>query len=531
MGRYKKIVALLAVLAVASAATFGVSRYERQKEIIKNSDEIILEIDSGTVSALSWEYGSNALSFHRDGKWLYDEDEAFPVDEEKINRLLEVFQEFGVSFVIEEVEDYGQYGLDDPVCTVRFTAEDTSYEVLLGDFSTMDSERYVSVRQTSGGAAENNSDGTEEGGSASGEAADKVYLVKDDPLDYFDAELSDVIDHDEALAYREIVDLSFSGAENKKIVYEEGSSRTYCADDVYFLENDGGALPLDTSKVSSYLQTLCNLTLKDYVTYNATEAELETYGLNDPELTVTVNYLSAAESGDTDELQPGTFVLHISRGLEEREKEAREAASENAEKEDGKDTAAEDAGKEDGEAASAKKGTEEDSGEEAETAGDAYVRIGDSQIIYKVNSAAYRNIMDISYDSLRHSEVFTAGMEDVSQITVRLDGTEYTITSRDGEHERSYYYQDEELDISGFRSALKALSASEFTAEEPGSKEEVGLTLYLDNENYPTVEISLYRYDGVSCLALVDGEPFALVDRTEVVDLIEEVNKIVLGVM
>lgn len=145
MKRSKRLIILLGVLVVACAATFGVMRYEERKEQIKNSDEIILELPSDTVQALSWEYESESLSFHRDDKWLYDEDEAFPIDEEKIEKLLSQFNAFGASFIIEEVEDYGQYGLKNPTCTISLTAGDQSYEILLGDYSKMDSQRYVSI--------------------------------------------------------------------------------------------------------------------------------------------------------------------------------------------------------------------------------------------------------------------------------------------------------------------------------------------------------------------------------------------------
>lgn len=42
-------------------------------------------------------------------------------------------------------------------------------------------------------------------------------------------------------------------------------------------------------------------------------------------------------------------------------------------------------------------------------------------------------------------------------------------------------------------------------------------------------EIELYRYDGNKCLAVVDGEPVSLVNRSYVVDLIEAVNTIILN--
>ena len=54
------------------------------------------------------------------------------------------------------------------------------------------------------------------------------------------------------------------------------------------------------------------------------------------------------------------------------------------------------------------------------------------------------------------------------------------------------------------------------------------VTIHLDNEAHPTVQIALYRYDGEQCLAVIDGTPVSLVPRSPVVDLIEAVNAIVL---
>lgn len=43
MKRNKKIGILLGIFLLISAAAIGVSKYEEQKEIIKNSDEIIMD--------------------------------------------------------------------------------------------------------------------------------------------------------------------------------------------------------------------------------------------------------------------------------------------------------------------------------------------------------------------------------------------------------------------------------------------------------------------------------------------------------
>lgn len=470
MNRFKRIYILLGVLTVACIATFGVVRYEEHREQIKNSEEVILELAKDSVKSLSWEYESQNFSFRKDETWLYEEDEAFPVDEEKINRLLEQFEAFGVSFVIEEVEDYSQYGLDEPVCTIHMETEEQSYEILLGSYSDMDSERYVSI-----------GDGN-------------AYLVKEDPLERFDVSLSDLIKHDEMPSFEKTTAVRFAGTENYSIAYEKDSADTYCADDVYFTECEGEKKPLDTSLVDSYLGRISSLVLTNYVTYNATEEELASYGLNSPELTVTVDY--SYENEEEKEVSD-TFELHVSRDPEERN-----AAAETEENE------------------------EENSEEEEIT---AYARVGESQIVYQISGDDYKSLMAASYNDLRHQEVLSADFADITQIDISMEENVYTLTSEEKEDEQIWYYQGEEVELSDLKTAFANLKAESFTEESPEKKEEISLTVYLDNENYPKILVELYRYDGDTCLAMVDGEPVSFVKRSAAVDLIEAVHAIVLS--
>ena len=91
MKRAKRIYVLLGVLAVVCVAAFTVVHYQEEQERIANTDEVILEVDPDAVESLSWSYDDQSLAFHKDEHWIYDEDEAFPVDEEKINALLSSF--------------------------------------------------------------------------------------------------------------------------------------------------------------------------------------------------------------------------------------------------------------------------------------------------------------------------------------------------------------------------------------------------------------------------------------------------------
>ena len=462
MKKAKRIYALLGILLVACVATFVISRQEEEKEKIKNSDEIILTIDSESVTALSWEYDEVSLAFHKDETWLYDEDEAFPVDEEKIADLLEQFQEFGVAFEIDEVRDYAQYGLDDPTCTIKIEAGEQDYIIQLGAYSTMDSKRYVSI-----------GDG-------------KVYLVSHDPMEDYELELRDMIRHDEIPGLADATAIRFVGTQNYEIIYEEESSNTYCEDDVYFTENK----PLDSTMVGDYLDTVADVGLSEYVSYHVTEEELAAFGLDKPDLTITVDY---SVENEEEETITETFVLNIGRNQEEL------AAALETEDEDEVYNVT------------------------------AYARVGDSQIVYEITSLEYKNLTENSYDDLRHKEVLTASFEDIYQIDIALDGKNYTISSTTEDDVKTWKYGNkEDISVNGLETAIQALEATKFTSEDVTDKEEISLKVYLENENYPEIDIALYRYDGSECIAFVDGESFARVSRGDVVDLIEAVNSIIL---
>ncbi len=476
MKRAKRLYVMSGILAVVCISAFAVIKYDEKQEDIKNSGEIIMNVDTGSVNSLSWTCDGESLAFHRDEIWLYDDDETFPVDEDKINSLLEQFREFSAAFIIENVTDYGQYGLDSPLCTINFSDGENDYEVTLGDFSPMDSQRYVSI-----------GDGN-------------VYLVNNDPLDSFDVPLSDMIDNDEVPEFDNTSSITFSGSESYQIVYREytkDSTYTCCSEDIYFKQEGEELLPLDTSHVESYLNTVSGLFLTDYAAYDVQDDELSAYGLDDPELTVEIQYTPEGESEENVQ----TFSLSISRDPEEREADE---TADNTDKEE----------------------TDETNTDEEDIT--AYIRAGDSKIVYNITADTYRTLMASGYDDLRHREVFTADFEDVTGMDASLDGAVYSITSEGKGDSKIFYYNEEELEVSALKSALENIRADSFTEETPDQKEELSLTVYLNNKAFPQVQLDFYRYDGKHCLAAIDGKICSLVPRSDVVELIEALNAIIL---
>ena len=276
MSRSKKLLLLLGVLAVVCVATFCVSLYQEHKEQIKTSDQIILEIPEDSVTALSWTYDGQSLAFHKDDVWYYDEDETFPVNEDAISALLEGFQSFGVSFIIEEVEDYGQYGLDDPerTITLDYTTQDedgneTAHTVSLA-VSRAPAERWDDTQA---------GDGTETDGE---EEVTAYARVDDSPIIY-------KITTEE---YRALMDASYDTLRHKEI------------------------LPVDLENVSQVDVTL------DGTSYTATasgegeertwsygEQELETSDLPDALQALTADRFTEEEPTGQEEI---SLTLHLS---------------------------------------------------------------------------------------------------------------------------------------------------------------------------------------------------------------------------
>ena len=400
---------LLGVFALVCIAAVLVSRHEEKVEQIKNSGETILAIPTDTVTALSWTNEDGTFSFTKDGAWVYDGDSAFPVDEEKISNLLSQFENFTAAFVIDDVEDYAQYGLDEPVCTICITVGEETYTVELGDFSKMDEQRYISI-----------GDG-------------KAYLVSHDPLDEFGAVLRDLIRDDTIPEFDTVKQIAFSGGESYTIRYDEAGT-SICADDVYFTDGQ----PLDTDNVNAWLTALMGLDLTNYVSYNVTDEELQTFGLDDPALTITLDYSSSGENGN--ETDSGTLVLHLAQNPEEL--------------------------------AAYNEAVDADADELPSVT--CYARVGDSQIVYQISDYTYTELTAVSYDTLRHQKLFTADFTAVTSVDVTLEGETYTFTytlPEDESAEGTWTYKDAAFDVYDLRAALQALTASSFTDESPGGQE------------------------------------------------------------
>ena len=474
MKRSNKLLILLGVLLVCCVLTIVVMKTERKKELIRTTDEVVLELDPDSVDHLAWSHDEVSLSFRKeDGHWVYESDEAFPADDEKIAKLLEVFEEFGAAFIIDDVEDFGQYGLDEPVCTISLTTDKKKdYTVQLGAYSTMDAQRYVTM-----------GDG-------------RVFLVKEDPMDKYGIELADLIKYDEMPEFDHVTAIRFSGEQNYSIFREEDSDRSACIDDIYYADINGEILPLDTEEVDKYLRAISSMYFTKFRSYNMTEEEKIAFGQDDPQLIVEIDYADKNEDGELGEMQ--TFQMRMGRDLEE--KNTRDAAAEVGDS-------------------------------LANLIVTAYVTFNDSNIVYSISDESCTRFLASGYNDLRHKQPMPADFDaTLESFEATLDGETYAFTSELPEKgDRQFSYDGEDFNITVIRIRLENIAVDEFTDEMPTGREEISMVFRLNAPNYPEIRVAAYRYDGVKCLITVNGEPFGFTARSNVVDLREAIFTTVLG--
>lgn len=265
MKRTRTLIIAIAVLVLLIVGTVVVTKVKEHVDKIQTIDEEIVTIDEADLSKFEWTVDEESLSFEKeDDKWVEPTDDTFPVDQDKISEFLEDFASVHASFIIDDVEDFGQYGLEEPEATITFTLTDSEVTFELGGYSTIDEKRYVSI-----------GDG-------------KVYLIDTDLLEHVSVDRDDFILNDEMPENETINEFKVSGDTTSDVTYEPDADYAFADTYDYFITEEDKKLAIGTEKAEEYIEAITDLSLTDYVTYNASTADLSEYGLDNPALTCEV---------------------------------------------------------------------------------------------------------------------------------------------------------------------------------------------------------------------------------------------------
>lgn len=282
MKRGKKLGILLLALVILCGAAFVAKQLNTDVADAGEEEDTsvtILSVDASQVTELSWEY-TESLSFTYDGEsWAYAGDDAFPLDESYLEAIMTALSDLSAAKAIENVEDFDQYGLADPACTVTVEA-DSQIVLTIGDESSAGDSLYVSI-----------GDGN-------------VYMVDVSLLDNFAYGLYDLVDTESIPTMSNVTSLTIDAeTQSLELVYLENSGLAYSDSYTWFLKTGDDYTTLDTELTETLLSTFTGLSWVSCVDYNAQDLSL--YGLDSPAATITIAYTTTEEASEE------TFVLEI----------------------------------------------------------------------------------------------------------------------------------------------------------------------------------------------------------------------------
>lgn len=273
MKRGTKLIAMLSVMVLIVAAFVLVTLLSPKEDASGNGStyEVILKLDKDKITNIGWEFSTAASFTKTENGWVNDADSLFPTDEDCIDKMLEAVYVISATKTIESPEDLDQYGLKNPFCTVKFTADGKTYNLTIGDQNSFTGGRYIAL-----------DDG-------------KVYMVDNEIAACFNFGPEGALKEEEIPELESLSNLHVQTQDRSyEITWLTETDKTYSSHYKWFM----GDKVLDTELTDELMDTFYSLEWKECVDYNATD--LAKYGLDKPSAVATVTYL-----------KDKTFVLEV----------------------------------------------------------------------------------------------------------------------------------------------------------------------------------------------------------------------------
>ena len=277
-----KMILAVAALAVLCGTYVGVSTYVSKQEEAENSKEeekqvSVTDTSADEIESVQFLIDKQEITFQKkENQWVKSDDKAFPVSQDTLNNAVGMLGDLKAERVLKDVDDLSEYGLDSPVNTIVFTTKDgEETSIKIGAENESVSQYYVK---------KNEDDKT-------------VYLVANASLTPF---MNSLYDYAEAGTFPEI------SSENVKEIQVEGETSYSLSQDengFWYIFDGENQEKADSAKATSTASAFSTLEYASFVDYNASEEEMESYGLNEPYANITVDYKEKIPEKETDNLE------------------------------------------------------------------------------------------------------------------------------------------------------------------------------------------------------------------------------------
>ena len=512
-----KLVIAVGVLVILSGAYVGVKTYvamQDAKEEENNEEETqeVVSIASEDIQSIKFILDKKETTFEKEGdSWVKSDENAFPVDQDKLDTLAGTFSSVTAQRTLKDVEDPSEYELDNPQNTITVTTTDGEATVIqVGMENDSTSQEYIDLNDDSS----------------------TVYVVSNSVFQSFEGTLYD-------FAKSGTFPTVDSSTVSKIAVDGNDSSYVVEKDENNFwnITSDGETEKADSAKATSLASSLSGLAYASYVNYNCSKSELAQYGLDKPYAEITVDYQEEAPDEEN----------------AEDVKTADSAAT--ADDAAADDTIANEAASNETDMDSVNAGTDskEDSETESEQAmidkqlviqvgdqapdGNRYVRINDSNEIYTISEDSLDAFLDKTNADFWDLTVSYLSVNNLEKLSIDYSGTQYDInvsreTSEDEDEENnsstttttlSYEMNGKELDSTSFTTFYNKLinmAAQKRLTDEFKTNNDPEMTAEFTDVDGNTMLVSYYSYDTNYYAAVKDDGKVYLVNKMTVKEML-----------
>ena len=275
------LITAVGVLVVLSGAYVGVKAYVAKQEAAdtesaEEENPEIISIASADVKSIKFVIDKKEVTFEKDGdSWVKSDETDFPVDQDKIDTLVNSMNSIKAERTLENVEDASEYELDQPDNTITVTTEDGETTVIqLGMENDSTSQEYIDLNEDSS----------------------TVYVVSNSTFSSFKGTLYD-------FAKSGVFPTVDSSTVSKISVDGKDSSYVVEKDENNFwnITGNGETEKADSAKATSLASALSSMAYSSYVNYNCAEDEFSQYGLDKPYAEIIVDYQKEVEKESTDD--------------------------------------------------------------------------------------------------------------------------------------------------------------------------------------------------------------------------------------
>lgn len=463
MGKGKKLIILLAVVVLLVGGLFAVKHFlSDEEETPEEQDESIPvgAMQTDDVVGVLYVSGKDSISLvRREDTWFLENDEEFPVNQAYAATMAADAAELTARrLVSESADDFVQYGLESPPTAYVFTLTDgTQVTYYIGNHNTYGDTYYLNVAGT-----------------------EKIYLIDADFLEDFRytlSELADVGEIEKASTDQvTAMQLTLDGTTTELFYKEKGLPSVYSNAFTWFLDR---STPADESTAKDFIGDAVNYTSLGCAAYNADEKQLAAFGLDDPVLSLRLDYTVTTEK-DTGEVDDDD------QPIKEDVKE--------------KKTLTFFVG-----------GTADD--------GSYYAKLAGSDVAYKIAPEYMETLRGFDLDTLRSWDVCLVALEDVVSMEVTADGKKSVLKiDRDGD-KTTYMLDDAKITqalFDDFFSSIHDMKSEGTTDKTTDGKSTLTVVYHTTRKGFETIRLAFTPFDQNFYVTQLGDRSGVLVNRRDV---------------